>query len=233
MMATTARVEVTKKIIELVDFPVESIGEESINWNQEWSGRFSEAKRLYSEFTTTFNEPLLQYHPIPQAHLPDTTGVNGGSTPEPLKEQINLVEKSEECKQSSDQKTNDEYDCMNELKPSTTDNVIKKRKIRKLSDIYRDCDDIAAAAADNNELGRANRTCKAAENNNNNNNNKLRKKKHSKYIKKKLGKKCSYCESTRTPQWREGPAGPNSLCNACGLRLKKWNCLDPTLNQIN
>ncbi|KAF5783534.1 putative transcription factor C2C2-GATA family [Helianthus annuus] len=33
-------------------------------------------------------------------------------------------------------------------------------------------------------------------------------------------KKCTHCEITRTPQWREGPMGPKTLCNACGVRYR-------------
>ncbi|KAL8496630.1 hypothetical protein ACS0TY_020355 [Phlomoides rotata] len=33
-------------------------------------------------------------------------------------------------------------------------------------------------------------------------------------------KKCLHCESTKTPQWREGPMGPKTLCNACGVRYR-------------
>lgn len=33
-------------------------------------------------------------------------------------------------------------------------------------------------------------------------------------------KKCSHCEVTKTPQWREGPMGPKTLCNACGVRYR-------------
>lgn len=33
-------------------------------------------------------------------------------------------------------------------------------------------------------------------------------------------KKCSHCEVTKTPQWREGPVGPKTLCNACGVRYR-------------
>lgn len=32
---------------------------------------------------------------------------------------------------------------------------------------------------------------------------------------------CSDCKTTRTPLWRGGPAGPKSLCNACGIRYRK------------
>ncbi|XP_071689367.1 GATA transcription factor 8 [Rutidosis leptorrhynchoides] len=33
-------------------------------------------------------------------------------------------------------------------------------------------------------------------------------------------RKCMHCEITKTPQWRSGPMGPKSLCNACGVRYK-------------
>ncbi|KAF9510209.1 hypothetical protein BS47DRAFT_1300438, partial [Hydnum rufescens UP504] len=29
---------------------------------------------------------------------------------------------------------------------------------------------------------------------------------------------CSSCGSRDTPEWRRGPDGPRTLCNACGLR---------------
>ncbi|MQL76456.1 hypothetical protein Taro_008850, partial [Colocasia esculenta] len=32
---------------------------------------------------------------------------------------------------------------------------------------------------------------------------------------------CSDCGTTQTPLWRRGPAGPKSLCNACGIRYRK------------
>lgn len=35
-----------------------------------------------------------------------------------------------------------------------------------------------------------------------------------------LVKKCMHCEATKTPQWRSGPEGPKTLCNACGVRYK-------------
>ncbi|KAM0065293.1 putative transcription factor C2C2-GATA family [Helianthus debilis subsp. tardiflorus] len=33
-------------------------------------------------------------------------------------------------------------------------------------------------------------------------------------------KKCTHCEITNTPQWREGPMGLKTLCNACGVRYR-------------
>ncbi|KAK6937321.1 Zinc finger, GATA-type [Dillenia turbinata] len=34
-------------------------------------------------------------------------------------------------------------------------------------------------------------------------------------------KSCVDCHTTSTPLWRGGPAGPRSLCNACGIRYTK------------
>jgi hypothetical protein len=32
---------------------------------------------------------------------------------------------------------------------------------------------------------------------------------------------CEGCGTNKTPQWRPGPNGKNTLCNACGVRWKK------------
>ena len=32
---------------------------------------------------------------------------------------------------------------------------------------------------------------------------------------------CKNCGANQTPQWRCGPDGPRTLCNACGVRYKK------------
>ncbi|RWW21202.1 hypothetical protein GW17_00014653 [Ensete ventricosum] len=34
------------------------------------------------------------------------------------------------------------------------------------------------------------------------------------------GRKCLHCLTDKTPQWRTGPMGPKTLCNACGVRYK-------------
>ncbi|XP_062022633.1 GATA transcription factor 12 [Rosa rugosa] len=34
------------------------------------------------------------------------------------------------------------------------------------------------------------------------------------------GRKCLHCSTDKTPQWRTGPMGPKTLCNACGVRYK-------------
>ncbi|KAH7574979.1 hypothetical protein ACOSQ2_005942 [Xanthoceras sorbifolium] len=33
-------------------------------------------------------------------------------------------------------------------------------------------------------------------------------------------RRCSHCQTQKTPQWRTGPHGPKTLCNACGVRFK-------------
>ncbi|CAI9271690.1 unnamed protein product [Lactuca saligna] len=39
------------------------------------------------------------------------------------------------------------------------------------------------------------------------------------------GRRCRHCLSQRTPQWRAGPEGPKTLCNACGVRYKSGRLL--------
>lgn len=34
--------------------------------------------------------------------------------------------------------------------------------------------------------------------------------------------RCFHCGETDTPEWRRGPAGPKTLCNACGLQYAKY-----------
>ncbi|CAM0902770.1 unnamed protein product [Alopecurus aequalis] len=33
--------------------------------------------------------------------------------------------------------------------------------------------------------------------------------------------RCTHCATENTPEWREGPEGPHSLCNACGMVFRK------------
>ncbi|KAL6571321.1 hypothetical protein OROHE_002964 [Orobanche hederae] len=35
-----------------------------------------------------------------------------------------------------------------------------------------------------------------------------------------MGRRCLHCQTDKTPQWRAGPMGPKTLCNACGVRYK-------------
>ncbi|KAJ1386303.1 Zinc finger, GATA-type [Sesbania bispinosa] len=35
-----------------------------------------------------------------------------------------------------------------------------------------------------------------------------------------LQRRCSHCQVQKTPQWRTGPLGAKTLCNACGVRYK-------------
>jgi len=41
----------------------------------------------------------------------------------------------------------------------------------------------------------------------------------------KLNKKkiCFLCNISKSPMWRNGPLGQNTLCNACGLRYMRIN----------
>ncbi|ELR24418.1 GATA zinc finger domain containing protein [Acanthamoeba castellanii str. Neff] len=34
-------------------------------------------------------------------------------------------------------------------------------------------------------------------------------------------KACQHCKSQHTSQWRTGPSGPSTLCNACGIRYAR------------
>ncbi|XWS14152.1 hypothetical protein CRYUN_Cryun36dG0099100 [Craigia yunnanensis] len=40
-------------------------------------------------------------------------------------------------------------------------------------------------------------------------------------VSNKTMKTCADCGTSKTPLWRGGPAGPKSLCNACGIRSRK------------
>ncbi|XP_047317626.1 transcriptional regulatory protein GAT1-like [Impatiens glandulifera] len=43
-----------------------------------------------------------------------------------------------------------------------------------------------------------------------------------------LRKRCCNCATRSSPLWRKGPMGKNTLCNACGIRYKKYGRLTPT-----
>lgn len=38
-------------------------------------------------------------------------------------------------------------------------------------------------------------------------------------------RRCTHCHVQKTPQWRAGPLGPKTLCNACGVRYKSGRLL--------
>lgn len=40
-----------------------------------------------------------------------------------------------------------------------------------------------------------------------------------------IGRRCLHCQVDKTPQWRAGPMGPKTLCNACGVRYKSGRLL--------
>ncbi|KAK8681180.1 hypothetical protein V6N13_053587 [Hibiscus sabdariffa] len=41
----------------------------------------------------------------------------------------------------------------------------------------------------------------------------------------RMVRKCQHCGAENTPQWRAGPLGPKTLCNACGVRYKSGRLL--------
>ncbi|KAL6642320.1 hypothetical protein ACP70R_020501 [Stipagrostis hirtigluma subsp. patula] len=45
------------------------------------------------------------------------------------------------------------------------------------------------------------------------------------YRPRMTGKRCLHCGSTSTPQWRHGPMGRSTLCNACGVRYRQGRLL--------
>ncbi|KAI3446172.1 hypothetical protein Pfo_002837 [Paulownia fortunei] len=45
------------------------------------------------------------------------------------------------------------------------------------------------------------------------------------------GRRCTHCQVQKTPQWRTGPLGPKTLCNACGVRFKSGR-LFPSTDQL-
>ncbi|KAF9603068.1 hypothetical protein IFM89_033793 [Coptis chinensis] len=47
-----------------------------------------------------------------------------------------------------------------------------------------------------------------------------------------LERVCLNCKTTNTPQWRWGPAGTKTLCNACGLRNKKKSMSPLNSNKV-
>ncbi|KAI9098982.1 hypothetical protein K1719_024749 [Acacia pycnantha] len=46
-----------------------------------------------------------------------------------------------------------------------------------------------------------------------------------------INKCCTDCKTTKTPLWRGGPAGPKTLCNACGIRYRKRRTSPGRLNK--
>jgi len=44
--------------------------------------------------------------------------------------------------------------------------------------------------------------------------------------KRQVGRICTHCSTAKTTEWRMGPEGRGTLCNACGLRYRKKLLLD-------
>lgn len=41
----------------------------------------------------------------------------------------------------------------------------------------------------------------------------------------KLRGPCKHCGLKESPEWRKGPSGEKTLCNACGIHFQKWSAL--------
>ncbi|CAO2828063.1 unnamed protein product [Amaranthus hypochondriacus] len=54
---------------------------------------------------------------------------------------------------------------------------------------------------------------------------KKHKKKENGSVSNGLQRRCSHCGVHKTPQWRAGPMGAKTLCNACGVRFKSGRLL--------
>jgi len=48
-------------------------------------------------------------------------------------------------------------------------------------------------------------------------------------------RKCLNCGTVKTPEWRRGPEGPRTLCNACGLKFikKKRTCTEKSTKKAH
>jgi hypothetical protein len=47
-------------------------------------------------------------------------------------------------------------------------------------------------------------------------------------------KTCDWCGTDKTPEWRRGPKGPKTLCNACGIKCsKRKNCMPEKMKSPN
>ncbi|XP_061360974.1 GATA transcription factor 18-like [Gastrolobium bilobum] len=94
--------------------------------------------------------------------------------------------------------------------PSTrlTEDEEKRTRHDRRSSVTNFCWDILQSKHNPQSQNKSNK----GSNGNNNNNN------HNDPL---LARRCANCDTTSTPLWRNGPRGPKSLCNACGIRFKK------------
>lgn len=44
---------------------------------------------------------------------------------------------------------------------------------------------------------------------------------------------CHQCNTTRSPEWRSGPLGSKTLCNACGIRYSKTLRQEKVMNPLS
>ncbi|KAL2966574.1 hypothetical protein AAZX31_16G125100 [Glycine max] len=90
------------------------------------------------------------------------------------------------------------------------DNDNKRHPHQRRSGVANFCWDLLHSKHNNNNTqSQSKSSSRGSSSNNNNNNDPL------------LARRCANCDTTSTPLWRNGPRGPKSLCNACGIRFKK------------
>ncbi|KAL5122664.1 GATA transcription factor 18 [Glycine soja] len=83
----------------------------------------------------------------------------------------------------------------------------KRHRHQRRSGVTSFCWDLLHSNHNNNNITQS--QSKSSSRGSNNNNDSL------------LARRCANCDTTSTPLWRNGPRGPKSLCNACGIRFKK------------
>lgn len=95
--------------------------------------------------------------------------------------------------------------------PSTrfTEDEEKRSRHHERRSVKNFCWDLLTPKQYNSTQSQTKATRANTNNNNNSNNDSL------------LARRCANCDTTSTPLWRNGPRGPKSLCNACGIRFKK------------
>ncbi|XP_078442870.1 uncharacterized protein LOC144712455 [Wolffia australiana] len=45
--------------------------------------------------------------------------------------------------------------------------------------------------------------------------------------------RCARCGARHSPMWRSGPAGPRTLCNACGIRYRKAKRKETPMEELS
>jgi len=62
---------------------------------------------------------------------------------------------------------------------------------------------------------------------------KKRKRKRRKKVRNKNGLLCTHCSASKSSEWRKGPLGRRTLCNACGLKYSRVLSIQTERSSIN